>query len=152
MNAASRRVTSLQALLSHARERLGFDVGFVLWGGSTVPDDLAPDALAIAIADEGAVAALIRRPNLDTLANLWVAGRIDLRNGSLFDLVARRPRGRTKAFLRSLDKPLLLRTLARFALVPRGGAWPLRAIGTARGPGSTAAHTQKTRPHYHAPK
>ena len=74
MNTSRKRVASLKGLLAHVRERLGLDVGFVLWDGSTVPDDLAGDSLAIAIADEEAVAALIRRPNLDSLANLWVAG------------------------------------------------------------------------------
>lgn len=37
------------------------------------------------------MAALIRRPSIDTLANLWVAARIDIRNGTIFDFVAARP-------------------------------------------------------------
>src|SRR5262249_55323155 len=100
MSAAEKRLTSMKALLTHARERLGLDVGFVLWGGSTVPDSLAGNAFAVKIADEETVAALIRRPTLETLANLWVAGRLDLSNGTFFDLVARRPKVRTKAFLK----------------------------------------------------
>ena len=87
--------------------------------------DLSADALAIAIADEGAVAALIRRPKFDTILNLWVSGRIDLRNGSLFDLVARRPKVRTKDFLRAIEKRMILSVAAKFLLVPRGGPWPL---------------------------
>jgi cyclopropane-fatty-acyl-phospholipid synthase len=102
----------------------------VLWDGSTVPAGLAPDALAIAIADEGAIAALIRRPTIDTLANLWVAARLDIRNGSIFDLVAQRPRVRTKALIRSLDKRLVAATAARFFLVPAGEPWPLARVGT----------------------
>jgi hypothetical protein len=43
MNAAEKRVTSLKALLGHARERLGLDLGFVLWDGSTVA---APTSIA----------------------------------------------------------------------------------------------------------
>jgi cyclopropane-fatty-acyl-phospholipid synthase len=91
---AAGRIDSFRRLLAHARERLALDVGFALWDGSTVPVDLAPDAFAVAFADEGAVAALVRRPKLETLANLWVAARIDIRNGSLFDPVARRPKAR----------------------------------------------------------
>jgi cyclopropane-fatty-acyl-phospholipid synthase len=125
VNAAEKRVASLRALLAHVRERLAIDVGFVLWDGSTVPADLASGALAINIADEGVIAALLRRPNLETLGNLWVAARIDIRNGSLFDLARLRPKVRTREFRKTLDKWLLLRTLSKFVLVPRGGPWPL---------------------------
>ena len=75
MTAAARRLQSLKSLLAHLRERLGLDLGFVLWDGTTVPGRSAADALALAIADEGAVAALIRRPKLDTLFNLLVSAR-----------------------------------------------------------------------------
>src|SRR5215467_6696169 len=123
--AQARRLEALRLLLKHARARLGLDFGFVLWDGSTVPADLAPSALALAIADEGAVAALFRAPRLATLADLWVTARLDLRNGSILDLAARRPKVRTRALVGSLDKRLVLATTARFALVGRGGPWPL---------------------------
>jgi cyclopropane-fatty-acyl-phospholipid synthase len=109
---AASRLASLKKLLAHVRERLGLDIGFVLWDNSTIPEGLAPDALALTIADEGAVAALARRPKLDTILNLWVSRRIDLINGSLFDAVARRPKVRSKDFLRALDKGLALNTAA----------------------------------------
>ena len=125
---AEKRLVSFKRLLSHLRERLELDLGFVLWDGSTVPAGLAPGALALQIADEGAVAALVRRPKLDTIMNLWVAGRVDLRNGSLFDVVARRPKVRTKEFLRVLDKKLAVGVAAKFLFVPRGGPWPLEKI------------------------
>lgn len=108
MNRAEKRLTGLRALLAHARERLGLDIGLVLWDGSTVPSDLAPGAVAISIADEGVVGALLRRPNLETLGNLWVANRIDIRNGSLFDLARARPKVRTREFRKTLDKGLLI--------------------------------------------
>ena len=66
-----------------------------------MPVDLPSSELMIAIADEGAVAALMRRPKLETIVNLWVAARIDIRNGSIFDLAARRPRVRTRNFLKA---------------------------------------------------
>ena len=40
MTAAARRLQSLASLLAHVRERLGVDIGFVLWDGTTVPADL----------------------------------------------------------------------------------------------------------------
>ena len=92
MTSADSRLASFKSLLAHTREQLGLDVGFVLWDGSTVPSDLAPNALAISLADEGVVAALLRRPKGDTLGNLWVSGRVDLRNGTILDLGRIRPR------------------------------------------------------------
>jgi len=141
------RIEGLKELLAHARERLGLDLGFVLWDGSTVPADLAPGALALTIRDEGAVAALVRRPKLDTLANLWVSGRLDLRGGTLFDLVAKRPNIRSKQLLKNLDKGLALRTLLKFIRVPRGGPWPLEVVGQAAVDGS--ATSNKTNIGYH---
>ena len=64
MRGTERRLENFAQLLGHARERLGLDLGFVLWDGSTVPAGLPDDAFAIMIADEGAVAALIRGPSL----------------------------------------------------------------------------------------
>jgi cyclopropane-fatty-acyl-phospholipid synthase len=147
---AGGRLDNLKHLLAHAREQLSFDAGFILWDGSTVPPDLSPGALAVAIADEGAVGALIRRPNLHTVANLWATARLDIRNGSIFDLVALRPKIRTKQILKSLDKRLVLATAAKFWLVPRGGPWPLEAIhgDKARTDGSEAANRENVRYHY----
>lgn len=85
------RLDAFRKLLAHVREKLGLDLGFVLWDGSTVPDNLPRDALAIRLADEGVVAALMRKPNLATLCNLWVASRLDILNGTIFDMVAARP-------------------------------------------------------------
>jgi cyclopropane-fatty-acyl-phospholipid synthase len=131
---ASERLASLKQLLAHARERLGLDLGFRLWDGATVPENLASDALAVRIADEGVIAALIRRPTVKTLAQLWITARIDLVNGSIFDLARQRPKVRTRAIGKSLDKRLLLSTLRRFLFVSRGGPWPLSSrVAAARG-------------------
>jgi cyclopropane-fatty-acyl-phospholipid synthase len=146
---AEKRLASLKRLLNHVRERLELDLGFVLWDGSTVPARLPPDGLALQIADEGAVSALVRRPKLDTVMNLWVAGRIDLRNGSLFDVVARRPKVRTKHFLRVLEKSLAVGVAARFLFVPRGGPWPLERIhAKAMSDGSESDNKDNIQFHY----
>jgi cyclopropane-fatty-acyl-phospholipid synthase len=149
VSTAAERLGIFRQLLTHARERLRLDIGFVLWDGSTVPDDLAPDAFAIVLADEGAVAALIRRPKIETLANLWVAARIDLRNGTLFDLVARRPTIRTRELRKTLDKSLLIKTLAKFLFVPRGSPWPLEQIhGEKARSGNEVANKKNIEYHY----
>ena len=125
MSATQRRLNAFRPLLEHVREQLGLDIGFVLWDGSTVPSGFPPDAFAISIADEGAIAGLIRRPTLETLAQLWVSRRVDLRNGTLFDLSHVRKARRTREFRKSLNKGLALRALLPFLFVSRGGPWPL---------------------------
>src|SRR5579863_10455707 len=147
---ASRRLDGFRRLLTHIHERILPDLGFVLWDGSTVPADLRANALAFVIADESAVAAMMRRPNVDTFLNLWVTSRFDLRNGSFFDLVACRPKARTRELMRLFDKRLALRTLARFVFVPRGGPWPLEAVrrDTPRTDGSEASNKKNIHHHY----
>ena len=54
--AATKRLASFKAMLTAAHERLAPDFGFVLWDGSTVPENLSRDSLSILIADEGDVA------------------------------------------------------------------------------------------------
>jgi cyclopropane-fatty-acyl-phospholipid synthase len=128
--AAAKRLENFRRLLTDAHARMALQFGFQLWDGSTVPAGLPSDALMIRIADEGVVASLLRRPNLDTLANLWAAARLDIRNGTIFDMVARRPKARSRDILRgkTIDRGLAVATLTKFLLVPRGGPWPLEAL------------------------
>jgi cyclopropane-fatty-acyl-phospholipid synthase len=146
---AARRLERFKQLLTHVRELLSLDFGFVLWDGSTVPADLASNELAIVFADEGAIAAMQRRPNADTLLNLWVTSRIDIRNGVIFDFVARQPKLRTKEIRRRLDKRLMLTTALKFLFVPRGGPWPLESIRGHEGRSDGSEATNKENVHYH---
>jgi cyclopropane-fatty-acyl-phospholipid synthase len=148
--AAAKRLESLKKMLAHAHERLKLDFGFQLWDGSRVPENYPRDGLLIAIADEGVVAAAMRRPNLDTLVNLWASSRIDILNGTVFDLEARRPKVRTKEILRGklFDRRLALTTALRFLFVPRGGPWPLEDIRPDR-PSSGDPEENKQNVHVH---
>ncbi|WP_394689932.1 class I SAM-dependent methyltransferase [Hoeflea sp.] len=119
------RLKSLRKLLAHAHELLELEIGFRLWDGSRVPEDLADDAFAIQFADENLIAALIRSPNPETLLNLWVSKRIDLVNGDMFDLVARRPKVRTRNIRKKVSKFLALNTARKFLFLDKGGPWPL---------------------------
>jgi cyclopropane-fatty-acyl-phospholipid synthase len=97
-----KRLESLRGLLTRAHRALELSFGFELWDGSPVPRDLPGDAMRLVIGSESVVAALVRRPTLDTLINAHVAGLLDLRNGTLFDLAARRPQGKLSRRLRGL--------------------------------------------------
>lgn len=122
---AAGRLKSFRKLLDHARAILELDIGFKLWDGSKVPEDWPDDGLMLSLGDEGVVAALLRKPKSETLLNLFVAKRVDILNGDMFDIVERRPKMRTRHIRKHLSKLRLATTLARFAFVSRGGPWPL---------------------------
>jgi cyclopropane-fatty-acyl-phospholipid synthase len=147
---AARRLEAFKRLLTHVRDLLSLDFGFVLWDGSTVPADLPSNRLALVLADEGVVGAMLRRPNVDTFLNLWVTARIDIRNGEIFDLVAREPELRSREIRRRLDKRLALTTALKFVFVPRGGPWPLEAVRdhAARSDGTEEANKENVHYHY----
>ena len=88
MDSNDKRLAALRRLLAEAHEKLGLKLGFRLWDGSMVPASWPADGLAIGIADAGVMAALMRKPKLDTLLNLHVGDRLALLNGSIFDLDA----------------------------------------------------------------
>ncbi len=144
------RTERLRALIAHIRETLGVSLVFRLWDGTTIPADAPTDALTIAIADEGVIAALFRKPKIDTLLNLYVTKRLDLLNGTLFDLVAERPKIRSRDVRRALDKKLVLRSLADYIFRSRGGPWPLEAIrgDKAQRDGSETANKENVHYHY----
>src|SRR5208283_6241295 len=149
MNRTESRLASLKRLLAEIHGRLQLAFGFRLWDGATVPANWPPDALMLAIADEGAIAGLLRAPTIVTFANLWAAGRIDLVNGTIFDFVARRPKGRTKALRKTLASFSALSALAPFLFVPRGEPWPLESVGRDReSDGSEAQNTRNISYHY----
>ena len=147
--AATRRLERVKRLLAHLRELLSLDFGFVLWDGSTVPADLPSNALALAFADEGVVAAMLRRPNADTFVNLWVTARIDIRNGGIFDFLGREPKLRSREIRGRLDKRLALATALKFLFVPRGGPWPLEGIRDRDTRRVASEETNKENVHYH---
>jgi cyclopropane-fatty-acyl-phospholipid synthase len=137
------RLEALRRLLEHVHRTLALQFGFSLWDGSLVPATWPRDALAVHIADEGAVAGFVRRPNVQTLANLWAAARLDIRNGTIFDLVDKRPTVRTRDMRKMLDKKLLLGTAAKFLFTPRGGPWPLDEIGEEKASDGSASENKK---------
>ncbi len=142
------RLAAFRRLLAHARERLGLDLGFRLWDGSRVPADWPADGLMVAINDENVVSALVRAPRADTFANIWVAGRLDVVNGTIFDLAALRRTARTSDFRGRLDKTLMLTVGLKFMFLPRGGPWPLEAVRGEKQGGDAKRNAQNVSYHY----
>lgn len=140
---SNRRLEILRNFLLQFRHSAGLDLGFVLWDGTTVPDGLPSESLAISIADEGVVAALVRRPKLDTIISLWATARLDIRNGNILDVAHSRPKIRTKEIWRSFDKKFALLLAASFLFVPRGGPWPLSSVPNEPTSDGSAARNKK---------
>jgi cyclopropane-fatty-acyl-phospholipid synthase len=149
MSKPEQRIEGLRRLLTQLHSRVQLAFGFRLWDGTTIPANWPSTGLMIAIADEGAVAGLTRAPKVTTLANLWAAKRIDIVNGTIFDLVALRPKGRTRDIRKSLGKLQAIKTAFDFLFVPRGGPWPLEAIGKdAESDGSAGENKKNIAYHY----
>jgi cyclopropane-fatty-acyl-phospholipid synthase len=102
------------------------DIGFRLWDGSTVPDDLDPEAFAIRFADEGLIASLLRSPKpgnpaqslgfqadrscqMATCSIWWRGGR----------------RFAPANIRKQLSKFQVLNTGRKFLFLDKGGPWPL---------------------------
>src|SRR5262249_42568881 len=102
------RLAAFKRLLAHLNESILPDVAFATWDGATVPAAPASDTPIVAFADEGAVAAFVRRPGMHTFLNLWVTGRIDIRNGTILDVVSHAPALRGRAIRQRIDKRLVL--------------------------------------------
>lgn len=118
MTTDDKRLAALRRLLAEAHEKLGLKLGFRLWDGSLVPASWPAGGLAIALADPGVVAALIRKPKLDTLLNLHVTDRIALINGSIFDLAAARPEGKVGRLARTIPKGAVFDVVRHFLFAP----------------------------------
>jgi cyclopropane-fatty-acyl-phospholipid synthase len=122
MDSNAKRLAALRRLLVEAHEKLGLKLGFRLWDGSMVPAAWPQDGLGIAIADPGVLAALIRKPKLDTLLNLHIADRLSIVNGSIFDLAAARPDGKIGKLARNIPKSAVFDVVRRFIFAPGAAA------------------------------
>lgn len=113
MDSADRAARFIRTVVQELQP--GFPVK--LWNGEQIsPAGLSEDGPVLVINDRGIVGRVLRRPTFATLLELWVSKAIDIENGSLFDLVARKPQGNLKARLRNLPKLKLLRDIPALAL------------------------------------
>jgi cyclopropane-fatty-acyl-phospholipid synthase len=125
---ASIRLKAISRLLNDAHARLKLKLGFRLWDGSRVPADWPADGLMIALADEGVVASLVRRPKADTLIKLHVAGRIEALNGDVFEIAKARPEGKINKAALGVSKLAVLDVVRRFWGADRGPPSVLDAV------------------------
>ena len=128
MMTATHRINKIRAFLTQIHQEIGLEFGIQLWDGSYIPADWSTKSLAITIADEGVIASLLRKPKIITLANLWVAKRINIINGTIFNLIEKKPKGRTRDLKKFIPILSALKTSLYFLFISRGGPWPLEGI------------------------
>lgn len=85
-----------------------------LWDGTRIGE--IKDGPVLLINDPMTVRQLALKPNIGSIVELWVSGRIDVKNGTLFDLVERGPKGKLKQKLKTLPKWQLLKDIPSLLL------------------------------------
>ena len=81
------------------------EFGIELWTGEVIGPQ---DGVRLVLRTPDVLKRLARGPNLSTVVELWSAGAVDVTQGTLFDLVEKRPRGKFKAKLQQIPKWKLL--------------------------------------------
>ncbi len=88
-----------------------------LWSGERLGPET--EGVGLRIADAQVLRDLVLRPGIATVGELWTAGRIDVFDGTLFDLVEKGSRGKLKTKLKTLPRWRLLRDLPSVLLSGR---------------------------------
>jgi cyclopropane-fatty-acyl-phospholipid synthase len=145
----AKRLGAVRGLLGDVHRALDLQFGFELWDGSTVPADLPASAMRLVIGRESVLAALLRRPRLDTVVNAHVAGLLDLKNGTLFDLAGQRPQGKIGRRLKGVSRLKALATAAQFLRAPADMPRPLDRPRQGTGSRDGTPGTNKANIAYH---
>ncbi len=104
------RLEAARRALTHVHEQLELEFGIELWDGSSIPPGKTGETdLRLAITDEMALPRLLRSPKAKTLIDLYIAGNIEIRGGTLFELAARRPKIKSRVLRQRLDKGLIFK-------------------------------------------
>ncbi|GAB4517624.1 MAG: cyclopropane-fatty-acyl-phospholipid synthase family protein [Roseibium sp.] len=110
-----RRISAARTALAHIHDALELDFAFELWDGTLIPEGAPADGLRLAFS-ENALTRLLRRPRIKTVIDLYAAGDLDPRGGSLFDFAEKRPGIRGRELRRRLNKGLLVKSALTLAL------------------------------------
>lgn len=149
MTGSAARLNTLRDLLTDAHRALDLSFGFELWDGTIIPENLAPAAMRLVIGQESVIASLLRRPRLDTVLNAHVAGLLDLKNGTIFDLAAQRPQGKLGRQLRKISALKAIKAALQFLSAPASMPRPLDPIPDAPDARDGTAKTNKRNIAYH---
>ncbi|MGU3575492.1 class I SAM-dependent methyltransferase [Brucellaceae bacterium C25G] len=102
MTTEPRAVRILRTIVETIRPHFNIE----LWDGTIIGNFDGP---VLQIKDPSIVRQAILKPNYDTLIDVWTSGRIDIKNGTIFDLAALRSEGHLKDKIKALPKWQLLK-------------------------------------------
>lgn len=118
MTAGERRLERIRELGTTILARLGGRIAVRLWDGTRIPAEAPPGAPCLSIADEGALAAMLKRPSLETIIQLYAKKRLDLVEGDFFALAAAVAEVKPRELFKGLRPLAVLRAALPFLAVP----------------------------------
>ncbi len=115
MVAQSRSVRIIRTVIETIRPQFNIE----LWDGTRIGNF---DGAALVINDPTIVRQLLLKPNYDSLIDIWVSGRVDVRNGTIFDLANAKIDGKLKQRIKELPKWQLLKDLPALVFAGKSAA------------------------------
>ncbi|MHC5232574.1 class I SAM-dependent methyltransferase [Brucella sp. LJL56] len=104
MTVESKSIRIIRTVVETLRPQFNIE----LWDGTRIGTFDGPSLM---INDPTIVRQLILKPNYDSLIDIWTSGRVDISNGTIFDLANARTDGSVKNRLKELPKWQLLKDL-----------------------------------------
>jgi cyclopropane-fatty-acyl-phospholipid synthase len=115
MVAQSRSVRIIKTVIETIRPQFNIE----LWDGTRIGNF---DGAALVINDPTIVRQLLLKPNYDSLIDIWVSGRVDVKNGTIFDLANAKIDGKLKQRIKELPKWQLLKDLPALVFAGKSAA------------------------------
>ncbi|MBB5703513.1 cyclopropane-fatty-acyl-phospholipid synthase [Ochrobactrum daejeonense] len=109
MTAESKSVRIIRTIVETLRPQFNVE----LWDGSVIGAFNGP---TLQIKDPSIVRQIVLKPNYDSLIDVWTSGRIDIKNGTIFDLAELRTDGNLKQRIKALPKWQLLKDVPALLL------------------------------------
>lgn len=97
MTVESKSVRIIRTVIETIRPQFSVE----LWDGTRIGNF---DGAILVINDPTIVRQLILKPNYDSLIDIWVSGRVDIKNGTIFDLANAKIDGKLKQRIKELPK------------------------------------------------
>jgi len=104
MTVESKSVRIIRTVIETIRPQFSVE----LWDGTRIGKF---DGATLVINDPTIVRQLILKPNYDSLIDIWVSGRVDIKNGTIFDLANAKIDGKLKQRIKELPKWQILKDL-----------------------------------------
>ena len=109
MTAESKSLRIIRTIVETLRPQFNVE----LWDGSVIGTFNGP---TLQIKDPSIVRQMVLKPNYDSLIDVWTSGRVDIKNGTIFDLAELRTDGSLKQRIKALPKWQLLKDVPALLL------------------------------------